>query len=312
MGLNAPCGIRQPGEVQHGQWGEERQNAMRGSLHHLLIAILLFGGAWPVTKAALSDACPMWFGFGRAGLAALASSLLLLILGRFHRPKREDLATVCAVGTLQLGGFFVLAHAAVELVEAGRTAIISAVVTYWLIPMSMLVMGEKVSARRWLAALLGLAGILVLAGPWAVDWSAPGQLAGHAMLIMAALLWSIAIIVTRRFPPKSPMFDLLPWAFSLGALVILPFALASQKAMTIGPAAWPYMLYIGLIVAPIGTWCVLEVGRRLPGAVASVAFLLVPAFGVFVSTLWLGEAFGWDMMCGSALIVGSVILAAAE
>ena len=51
---------------------------------------------------------------------------------------------------------------------------------------------------------------------------------------------------------------------------------------------------------------------RLPGAVASVAFLLVPAFGVFVSTLWLGEPFGWDMVVGGALIVGSVVLAAAE
>jgi drug/metabolite transporter (DMT)-like permease len=135
---------------------------------------------------------------------------------------------------------------------------------------------------------------------------------GHAMLILAALLWSIAIIVTRRFPAKSPMFHLLPWAFSTGALVILPFALVLEPSGGIGPASWPFMLYIGLIVAPIGTWCVVEVGRRLPGAVASVAFLLVPAFGVFVSTLWLGEAFGWDMMVGSGLIVGSVILAAAE
>ena len=254
----------------------------------------------------------MWFGFGRAALATLVASLLLMVLRRFHRPRREDLPTVFAVGLLQLGGFFVLAHAAVAMVEAGRTAIISAVVTYWLIPLSMLVMGEKVSARRWLAALLGLAGILVLAGPWAVDWSSRDQVLGHAMLILAALLWSIAIIVTRRFPAKSPMFDLLPWAFTAGALVILPFALVLEPNGGIGPASWPFMLYIGLIVAPIGTWCVVEVGRRLPGAVASVAFLLVPAFGVFVSTLWLGEPFGWDMMLGGCLIVGSVMMAAAE
>ncbi|MCA3349699.1 MAG: DMT family transporter [Roseomonas sp.] len=285
---------------------------MKSSLHLLFFAILLFGGAWPITKAALADACPMWFGFGRAALAAVAASLLLLVLGRLHGPKREDLPTVFAVGILQLGGFFVLAHAAVDLVEAGRTAIISAVVTYWLIPLSMLVMGERVSARRWFAAFLGLAGILALAGPWSVDWASHDQVLGHAMLILAALLWSIAIIVTRRFPPKSPMFDLLPWAFTIGSLVILPFALVSQRPMTIGPSAWPYLLYIGLIVAPIGTWCVLEVGRRLPGAVASVAFLMVPAFGVFVSTLWLGEPFGWDMMLGGGLIVASVVLAASE
>jgi drug/metabolite transporter (DMT)-like permease len=72
------------------------------------------------------------------------------------------------------------------------------------------------------------------------------------------------------------------------------------------------MLYIGLIVAPIGTWCVIEVGRRLPGAVASVAFLLVPAFGVLVSTLWLGEPVGWDMALGGGLIVASVVLASRE
>ena len=285
---------------------------MKSSLHLLAVAIILFGSAWPITKAALADACPMWFGFGRAALATMVAALVLLALRRLHKPQRQDLPTVFALGFLQLGGFFVLAHAALAQVEAGRTAIISAVVTYWLIPLSMLVMGEKISARRWLAALLGLAGVVVLAGPWALDWSAKGQVIGHVMLILAALLWSIAIIVTRRFPAKSPMFDLLPWAFLIGALVILPFALVSERSGTIGPTAWPYLLYIGLIVAPIGTWCVVEVGRRLPGAVASVAFLMVPAFGVFVSTLWLGEPFGWDMMLGGGLIVGSVILAAVE
>ena len=47
----------------------------------------------------------------------------------------------------------------------------------------------------------------------------------------------------------------------------------------------------------------------VPVAVASVAFLLVPAFGVLVSTLWLGEPLGWDMLLGGGLIVASVVLA---
>ena len=73
---------------------------------------------------------------------------------------------------LQLGAFFVLAHAARRAwCQAGRTAIISAVVTYWLIPLSVLVLGEKVPPHRWVAAGLGLAGVAVLAGPWAVDWT---------------------------------------------------------------------------------------------------------------------------------------------
>ncbi len=285
---------------------------MRSAFHLLVVAILLFGGAWPVTKAALTHATPMWFAVGRAGLAAVVSALLLAALGRLHMPRRRDMPSVLALGLLQLGAFFVLAHAAVAMVQAGRTAIISAVVTYWLIPLSVLVLGEKVPAHRWVAAGLGLAGVAVLAGPWAVDWADTAQLLGHLMLVAAALLWTLAIITTRRFPPASSIFELLPWCFALATLFILPFALVLEPQGGIFGPSWPFMLYIGLVVAPIGTWCVIEVGRRLPGAVASVAFLLVPAFGVLVSHLWLGEPLGWDMLVGGGLIVASVVLAARE
>jgi drug/metabolite transporter (DMT)-like permease len=282
---------------------------MRSAFHLLIVAILLFGGAWPVTKAALAHATPMWFAVGRAGLAALVSALLLAALGRLRLPKRRDMPALLSLGLLQLGAFFVLAHAAVAMVHAGRTAIISAVVTYWLIPLSVFVLGEKVPPHRWVAAGLGLAGVAALAGPWAVDWSDRTQLIGHLMLVAAALFWTLAIVATRKWPPPTPIFELLPWCFALATLMILPFALVLEPQGGVFGPSWPYMLYIGLIVAPIGTWCVIEVGRRLPGAVASVAFLLVPAFGVLVSTLWLGEPIGWDMAIGGGLIVASVVLA---
>lgn len=283
---------------------------MRSAFHILLVAVVLFGGAWPVTKAALADATPMWFAVGRVVLAAAVSALLLAILGRLRLPKRGDIPSVIGLGVFQLGGFFILAHAAVAIVEAGRTAIISAVVTYWLIPLSVLVLGEKVPPHRWVAAGLGLAGVAVLSGPWAVDWMNLDARLGHGMLVLAALLWTLAIISTRKWPPPTPVFELLPWCFALATVVILPFALVLEPQGGIFGPAWPYMLYIGLVVAPIGTWCVIEVGRRLPGAVASVAFLLVPAFGVLVSTLWLGEPVGWDIVAGGGLIVASVVLAA--
>jgi len=185
-------------------------------------------------------------------------------------------------------------------------------VIYWLIPLSVLFLGERVSAARWAAAALGLAGVAALAGPLAVDWSRRDAVLGHAMLLGAAFLWSLAIIATRRWPPRHPMLEMLPWCFGLGALVLLPLALLLEPEGGIGPAAWPHMLLIGLVAAPVGTWCVIEVGRRLPGAVASVGFLLVPAFSVAVSALWLGEPVGWDVIAGGALIVSGVLLATRE
>ena len=283
---------------------------MSSAFRLLAVAVVLFGGAWPITKAALVDATPMWFATARAGLAALVVAGMVGFLGRLRVPRAGDWPTVLALGLLQLGGFFALGHLAVALVPAGRTAVLSNVVTFWLIPLSMIFLGERVSPRRWAAAGLGLAGIAALAGPWAVDWTRAEVLLGHGMLLGAGFLWSVAIIVTRRHPATRPVLELLPFCFALGALVLAPLALWLEPGGGVGPGALPHALFIGLVAAPIGTWCVIEVGRRLPGAVASVGFLLVPAFAVVLSALWLGEPIWWDVILGGALIVASVALAA--
>lgn len=283
---------------------------MASAFRLLFAAVILFGGAWPITKAAMADATPLWFGTGRSALAAVAATVLLACLGRLRLPAAQDRIALAFLGVFQLGGFFALTHLAVAMVPAGRTAVLSNVVTYWLLPLSVLVLGEKVSLTRWVAAGLGLAGAAALIGPWAVDWSDRDILAGHLMLVLAGLLWSIAIVASRKWPPHTPMLELLPWCFGIGAMMLAPMAQFLEPNGGIGPEAWPHMLYIGLIAAPIGTWCVIEAGRKLPGAVASVGFLMVPAFGVSVSALWLGEPIGWDVIVGGGLIVASVLLAA--
>ena len=278
-------------------------------LRLLAIAVLLFGSAWPVTKSALADASPLWFGVSRGALGALVAAVALAIAGRLRMPAREDWPAVLGIGLLQLGGFFALAHLAVALVPAGRTAVLANVTVFWLVPLSVLVLGEQVSRARWAAAGLGLAGVAALAGPWAVDWRQGDAVLGHAMLLGAALLWSCAIIITRKFPPRRPMVENLPWCFGVGCLVLVPLAALLEPHGGIGRGAWWHALLVGVVVAPIGTWSVIEAGRRLPGAVASVGFLLVPVLGVALSTLWLGESLGWDVAVGGALIGASVLVA---
>lgn len=281
---------------------------MTANLRYLALGVLLFGGVWPISKDALRDATPLWFALNRAGLAAVVSALLLAAMGRLRLPGRADAPTVLAVGGLQLGCFFALMHIALGVLPAGRSAILGNVTVYWLVPLSVWLLHERVSPRRWAAAMLGLAGAFVLMTPW--RWHAgTGEALGYAMLLGASLCWSLAIIVTRARPPQRSIWELLPFCFGLAALLLAPLVAWREPAGGIGAGALWQALFVGGFAAPIGTWATTEAGRRLPGAVVAVGFLLVPALGVALATLWLGEPLGWDVLAGGALIVLSVLLA---
>ena len=206
--------------------GADARAIPRVALAQLGVAVVLLGAAWPVTKVALLDgAAPAWFALGRAGLALAVAALALGVMGRLRVPGRVDLPAVLSLGLLQLGGFFTLAHAAVAWVPAGRTAILSNATLVWAVPIALLVTREAVPARRWVATALGAAGVVVLVGPWAIDWTSVQVLAGHAFLLGAALCWAVTMAVVRRWPPRMSMLALLPWAFGLASLMLLPLAL---------------------------------------------------------------------------------------
>jgi drug/metabolite transporter (DMT)-like permease len=242
-------------------------------------------------------------------LSALAATAVLAMLGGLRRLSLRDLPALLSLGLLQLAAFFALAHAAVAWVPAGRTAILSNATLIWAVPLSLLVLRERIPARRWVAAGLGAAGILVLTGPWSLDWSVPNLLLGHLLLLGAAGCWATTMVIVRRWPPCLTMLELLPWSFSLASAALLPNALLHGIGTWPGPAVLS-LLGIGLVAAPIGTWCVMQATVSLPLVVASIGFLAAPAVGLLMSAAWLGEALSLDVLLGAGLVLGGAAVAA--
>ena len=279
----------------------------------LAISVILLSSAWPLTKMALSlGSTPLWFAEARAVLSGLTVAAVLAARGRLRLPHRADLPALLAVGVGQLGLYFALAHAAVAWVPAGRTAILANTTTMWVVPLSLIFLGERIPPRRWMATALGLAGVVVLMSPWSIDWSSRDVLVGHAFLLGASLAWSVSIIVTRAATPRMTMFELLPWCFAVASLLLLPLVLWHAPYGTFGshPASWGALAYIGLIAGPFGTWCVVQATATLPTVVSSIGFLMTPAISLILANVFLGEPFSADLLTGSALIIGGVGFAA--
>ena len=261
--------------------------------------------------AFLHGAGASWFAFGRAGFSMIVSTLLVLSIGRLRRPRRRDMPALLAIGLLQLAGFFAFSHAALAWVPAGRTALLANCTIVFTVPLSLVVLHERISPRRWASAGLGLAGIVVLTGPWSIDWAAPHLLAGHGLLMGASFCWALAMLVVRRFPPEMSMLELLPWSFAVATIALAPIAWGHEAGAWPASALVPLAL-VGLLIAPAGTWCIMQAQAMLPLVVASVGFLVGPAFGVLLAGAFLGETIGLDMLLGAGLILAAAGLAATK
>ncbi len=282
-------------------------------LVQLLASVVLLASAWPLTKTAIAaGATPIWFAEGRAVLSGIIASIMLIAFGGFRRPTRPDMPAILAIGGLQLGLYFALAHEAALWVQAGRIAILANTTTIWVVPLSLIFLRESIPVRRWIAAGIGIAGVIVLVDPLDVDYANLNTLIGQLLLLGAALSWSVAIIVTRATRPAQSMFALLPWCFLIASVMLAPLLVWHAPNGTLGhqPICWIALGYIGLIAGPLGTWCVMEATAKLPVLVSSLGFLTTPAVSLLIATVLLHEPLTPDLLAGSALIMGGVAVAA--
>lgn len=277
----------------------------------LALAVALFGASWPLAKVALATtaATPVWLAASRSCLACCVLTVALGLRGRLSLPSRADLPTLLAVGLLQLTGFFALCHYAVRLVPAGHTAVLSNAAMIWIVPLAALT-GQREPPVRWIAAAIAAAGLAVLVGPWSVDWARPDVVLGYTLLFVAAFTWACTIVVTRFWPPRADALGLLPWAFALSAAMLLALAVVAEPGGGVPAGAWGFAAFNGAVVAPFGTYCLVELSRRLTPTASSVLFMSIPVVGVLASALALGEAIGGNLALGAGMIATGVGLAA--
>jgi drug/metabolite transporter (DMT)-like permease len=274
----------------------------------LAVVILLLGTAWPAMKIGLAGATPIQFAAARAILGAAASFLLLTCIGQLRLPTRADLPIIVTVGLFQMTFFFALANLGLRYLPAGRSAVLAYTTSLWLVPLA-LVTGEAVPRQRWLGVAGGLVGIVVLADPLQQDWHAGGILLGHALLLLAALSWAVAIFHARRHAWHLTPLQALPWQMLLAALLLTPMAalLEPDGHVELGGSVLAALLYLG-IVGPGGAWAATSVARALPILVSSLGFLGVPVLGLVISTLWMGERITPALLAGTMLIGFGLIL----
>lgn len=280
---------------------------LRG-LVFLCLGVLSYGGLWVVTRVAVQFLSPFWFAFARLGTAAAILFVFLAVTGQFRIPPRRDLPVILSVGVVMIGLYACLFQYGLRYVEAGRAAFLGYTVSVWALPMSVIFLGERPSARRITGFGTAIAGLVVLFNPADFDWSDRNVIIGNGLLILAALVWAPVVIHLRLNRSTLTTLQLVPWQLLVAAAVVasaglifegLPELVWTRKALAV-------VGFGGFIGTALGMYAVNSTLRLLPTVTSTIGLLGVPVFALAISMIFLGEDLTPGLAAGLILILGGI------
>ncbi|MFO1149029.1 MAG: DMT family transporter [Alsobacter sp.] len=262
----------------------------------LIIASTVFFSAGDITAKMMTETLPpievTWIRY--AVFVAAIWPVAAAVQGRgAFRSARPGLQIIRALAVVLSSVLFILGLAHLPVAETTAINFMSpAFVTALSIPL----LGERVGVRRWLAAVAGFLGVMIIVQPGS-DAFQPAAL----FPLAAATVWAGAAIATRMMSREQPETT-LAWTAGVGFLVLtvlVPFGWQTPTASEIGLG-----IFTGL-GSTAGHWLLVQAYRRAPASVLAPFTYVQLVFAAAFSFLVFGAVPGPSTFLGGAIIAAS-------
>jgi drug/metabolite transporter (DMT)-like permease len=247
---------------------------------------IIWGYHWAVMKIGLYYCGGLTYTAIRCLIAAPVMLLIVKLRGGSIRLKSPKAAII--VGIVQTAGNFGLGAIAVKFGEAGKSAVLTYTMPFWVLLLGFLFLGERAGPRRWIAASLAGVGTLLVALAGGV-----AQLMPVLLAIAGGVCWASGLLLYQSFhkrhadePTVFAAWQLLVGGISMG--VFIPFV-PGEHPIEWTPAFLFAITYTTVLATVVAVYLWFLLISRLEAGVVALGILLAPAIGLASSWIQLGE-----------------------
>jgi len=251
---------------------------------------LAWGFNWTAMKVALGEVPPWTF---RSFCLGLGSAVLFAALRAGGQPlavPRGQWSRLALLAFFNITCWNMLVAFGVALIPSGRAAILAYTMPVWAIPLSVWLLGERITPRKLVGLALGLVALALLLGEGLASLGAAPL--GSLMVLGAALTWALGTVLQKRFPVRMPAGAYTAWIMLLGGVPIFAGMLAFEDPGAlrgVSPQAWSGVLYNVLVSFAFAHWAWIKIATSVPVSVFAISMLVIPVIGVLSGMAFLGE-----------------------
>ena len=269
---------------------------------------LAWGFNWTALKVALSEVPPWTF---RSLCLGLGSAVLFAALragGQRLAVPRGQWGRLALLAFLNITCWNMLVAFGVALIPSGRAAILAYTMPVWSVPLSIWLLGERVTPRKLAGLALGMAGLALLLGESLVNLG--GAPLGSLLVLGAALTWAFGTVLQKRYPVGMAAGPYTAWIMLLGGVPIFAGALLLEDPRALQSVTlWPALgvAYNVFIAFAFAHWAWIKIATSVPVSIFSISMLIIPVVGVLSGMLFLGERPTWAEYAALALVLGALL-----
>ena len=269
----------------------------------LLIITAFVPMVWGSTYLITSEFLPPNRPFTAALIRVLPAGLLLLLITR-EFPRKNELGRIILLGTLNIGLFQAMLFVSAYRLPGGLAAILSSTQTIFVLVLTRTVAKKATPASAWLAALMGIIGIILLVASPSTTFDVIGILAA----LTGAVAMACGIFFTASGTSSLSTLAMTGWQLLVGGIFLLPIALLIEEPLPPLTAAniggYAFLCLVGTALA----YCVYFHGlSKLPPAVVASLGPLSPVTAFILGWIFLGQNMTPLSMLGFVLVLASIV-----
>jgi drug/metabolite transporter (DMT)-like permease len=249
-----------------------------------------WGFNWTAMKVALNDVTPWVFRSLCLGLGAAVLFLVLRAGGQKLAVPPGQWRRLALLAFFNITCWNLLVAYGLTLIASGRAAILAYTMPVLAVPLSVWLLGERMTARKIAGLVLGLGGLALLLGEAAAGLG--GSPLGSLFALGAAFTWALGTVLQKRYPVAMPAGPYTAWIMLLGGLPVIAGSLLFEDWRVVGEAgtsAWLGVAYNVLIAFAFAHWAWIKIATSVSVTVFSLSMLVIPVVGVLSGMLFLDE-----------------------
>jgi len=278
----------------------------------LTLANLFWAGNWIVGRGMRADVPPIALSFWRWIIALLC---LLPLAWPYLKRDRAALAQswpwLVVLGVLGTCLYNALTYIGLQQTEAINGLLLNSFIPIVIVALAWIFQGKRLRPIEGLGILASFCGVLAI-----VARGDPANLLlltlnmGDIWILLSVVAWAVYTLLLPKRPQAHPLAFLFVIA-AIGVVATLPiygYELATGRHIVHSTSAWLAIAYAGVFPAFLG-FIFWNKGVEQVGASQAGLFIhLLPAFGILLAALFLGERLLVFHLIGIGLIFTGIFL----